>query len=172
MYNKKAILVTDLKTGKDYNVEIHAGHFLMLMFQEGQFSNVAKNPDDYLFRIEYDCPFIFPLKNQTSSFLYKSKTFTYSHWIEVRGNHRFSTLDVYQRNEFSTFLIEGELCDLGINVSGSNINEGAPGVASECLKILDFLNDKINKISKNPINLEINKILSIKITLGSKGNPP
>ncbi len=172
MNTSKGILVTDLKTGKEYAIDIMAGNILMMIFQDGLFSEVAKNPKDCLFRIEYDCPFLLPLENQTKPFTYNDKTFTYSHWTEKRGNHRFSTLDVYHLKEFSTFLIDGELIDLGINVTGTKFGEGAPAIAQECLKILNYLNEKINTISPRPVDLKNNNILSIRIALGRKGNPP
>lgn len=172
MNTSKAISVTDLKTGKEYAIEIVHGTFLLMIFQNGLFSEVAKKPDDCLFRIEYDCPFLFPLENQTKSLPFKNKTFTYSHWTEKRGNHRFSTLDVYHLKCFSSFQIDGELTDLGVNVAGRKVGEGATAIATKCLEILNYLNKQINTISPDPIDLDNNKILSIRIALGRKGNPP
>jgi hypothetical protein len=172
MNTDKSIYVTDIKFGKEYNINILAGHILKILYQNGNFSEVVKNSKDCLFRIEYDCPFLFPLENQNNTFKYKDKTFNFSHWKETRGNHGFSTLDVYRLSEFSTFLIEGEIEDLGINLSGNKPGEGAMGIATECVNMLDHLNTKINLLSPKRINLETNKILSVRITLGRKGNPP
>jgi hypothetical protein len=164
--------ITDLKNGEEYQVGLDGGVLIKGVYTRGNLAMLIENFKNCLFKIEYDCPFLFPLENQTETLIYNDKEFKYSHWKEKRGNHNFSTLDVYRLKEFSAFEIVGKIDDLGLNISENKTSEIIIGIESECNKILTFLNEKINFISRRPINLALNKILSFRITVGLDGNPP
>ena len=142
-------------------------------YTKGDLKKIQDNPNDYNFAMEYDCPFLFPLRNnENHDFLYKGLLVSFSHVIKKRGQQQFSTLDILRLPYFSHIQIRcnflSEIIDINSDMSSlMNVNKNT-------WDLIVFLNNKINDLiikEDDKIDFEKNKILSYRMYFCKKTSP-
>lgn len=113
-------------------------------FTFGEFPTVTNNPEQFEIKINYDCPYIFPLRDKhVGDFDFKNRKVRYFHDRKTRGQQEFSTLDLSMLTQFSSIQIS-------LNLLNSDIENFEAGdfkvfkLKEFTWELINHLNEKIN----------------------------
>ncbi len=142
----------------------------------GNLQEVIDNPSEYIFVLDFDCPFSFPLNdNHKGSYRFLNINLNYSHRHKRRGKQEFSTLDVLRIPQFSSIRISGQLnSDM---FQGRNFPDAVSKLPNFTWELITHLLKKINDVAKSTnqhVDLGVNRILSYRVYffhISEKTNP-
>ncbi len=165
------ILIEDYITKETWEIGSSKFVYSDVAFNQGNFIEVLNSPEDYIFFIKYDCPYILPLNDGNSTiFKYKNADFKYIHSLKQRGQQEFSTLDVLRLPRFSSFQVQGEI-DKSI-VDYKDEVEGFSKVSTFMWNVITNLNEKINDLilTEDRVDFSYNRILSYRVSFFRKSD--
>ncbi|OEK04230.1 hypothetical protein [Roseivirga misakiensis] len=159
---EEGYLIEDYRTKETISIGSPGVQVGAMQVTSGNLKEVIDNPSNYQLRINYDCPFLFPLKDHnTGDFDLQEKRIRYFHLIKKRGQQEFSTLDILRLPKFSSFQLIVPISREDFRVHDNGYIENKLDDFS--WKVINHLNIKINDVIEQKelkINLNTNKILS------------
>lgn len=159
---KNGYLIEDYLTKKTMSIGSPGVQIFKIQMTNGDLKPIANNPNQHELRINYDCPFLFPLNdNHKGKFDFKDREIIYFHKIKKRGQQEFSTLDILRLPKFSAIQIVVPILEKDYNIKDNGLIESKLDDLS--WDLINFLNRKINDVidlKEFKIDLDANKILS------------
>ena len=168
--NNNSIIVEDYITKKYWAIGDQYINVSDFLFSEGKITDVFKSPENYLFEISYDCPYLIPLDDLEKGveIKYKNSLLEIYHIKKQRNQAEFSTLDILTNPSFSSIKIKSDFkSDYFKNDNEIARQFEVTDIFWELINHVNFnINNFVNQEAK--IDFSNNRILSYRVTYFSK----